>query len=101
MASPIPFDPPVTSVRLWVRKAPGTAWKLVEEVSGNPGTRSLTLPVYGKRFRYGHYVRVGSFAKLAALGVGVGSVFGLAQLPPTRKLLVSAVKDSQGFPGER
>ena len=37
----------VTSVRLYVRKAPGTAWKLVEEVAGNPGTRSLTLPIYG------------------------------------------------------
>ncbi len=54
------------------------------------------LPVYGQSFRYGHYVRVGSFAKLAALGVGVGSVFGLAQLPPTRKLLLKLRQSGEG-----
>ncbi len=60
------------------------------------------LPVYGEGFRYGHYVRVGSFAKLAALGIGVGSVFGLAQLPPTRKLLLKLRQSGDGpTPQER
>ncbi len=54
------------------------------------------LPVYGEEFRYGHYVRVGSFARLAALGIGVGSVFGLAQLPPTRKLLLNYRQSGEG-----
>ncbi len=54
------------------------------------------LPVYGSEFRYGHYVRVGSFAKLAALGAGVVSVFGLAQLPPTRKLLLKLRQSGEG-----
>ena len=60
------------------------------------------LPVYGQSFRYGHYVRVGSFAKLAALGIGVSSVFGLAQLPPTRKLLLKLRQSGEGpTPEER
>jgi subtilisin family serine protease len=45
---------PITSTRIYVRKKPGTAWSLVEELNGNPGTYSLTLPVYGAdkgRFR--------------------------------------------------
>ena len=54
------------------------------------------LAVYGKEFRYGHYVRVGSLARLVAMGVGVGSVFGLAQLPPTRKLLLKLRQSGEG-----
>ncbi len=54
------------------------------------------LDVYGRSFRYGHYVRVGSFAKLMALGVGVSSVFGLAQLPPTRKMLLKLRQSGEG-----
>ena len=60
------------------------------------------LPVYGQGFRYGHYVRVGSFPNLVAMGVGVGTVFGLAQLPPTRKLLLKMRQSGEGpTPAER
>jgi short subunit dehydrogenase-like uncharacterized protein len=60
------------------------------------------LEVYGKTFRYGHYLRVGSFTKLAALGIGVGSIFGLAQLPPTRNLLLKLRQSGEGpTPEER
>ncbi len=60
------------------------------------------LPVYGREFRYGHYLRAGSFAKLVALGVGVSSVFGLAQVPPTRKLLLKLRQSGEGpTPEER
>ncbi len=54
------------------------------------------LPAYGQAFRYGHYVRVGSFAKLAALGITVGSVFGLAQLGPTRRMLLKLRQSGEG-----
>ncbi len=60
------------------------------------------LPVYGKTFRYGHYLRVGSLAKLGALGVGLGSVFALAQLPPTHSLLLKLKSSGEGpTPEER
>ncbi len=60
------------------------------------------LPSYGKEFRYGHYVRVGSFPKLVGLGVGVGSVFCLAQLKPTRNLLLKFRQSGDGpTPEER
>ncbi len=45
------------------------------------------LDSYGKEFRYGHYILVRKLSRLAAMGVGVGAVFGLAQLKPTRDLL--------------
>ncbi len=54
------------------------------------------LSVYGRTFRYGHYLRVGSVAKLTALGFGIGAVFGLAQLPPTRKLLLRMRQSGEG-----
>ena len=60
------------------------------------------LPAYGREFRYGHYVRVGSLPKLMALGVGVGSVFALAQLPPTRHMLLKLRPSGAGpTPEER
>ena len=54
------------------------------------------LAVYGEKFRYGHYVRVGSLPKLLALGAGVGSVFTLAQLKPTRSLLLKLRQSGEG-----
>ena len=60
------------------------------------------LPVYGREFRYGHYVRVGSLTNLVALGAGVGTVFALAQLPPTRKMLLKFRTSGDGpTPEER
>ncbi|MEM7356751.1 MAG: saccharopine dehydrogenase NADP-binding domain-containing protein [Acidobacteriota bacterium] len=60
------------------------------------------LATYGREFRYGHYVRVGSLPRLMGLGVGVGSVFALAQLPPTRKMLLKMRQSGAGpTPEER
>lgn len=60
------------------------------------------LEVYGEKFRYGHYLRVGSFPNLVGLGVGVGSVFTLAQLTPTRNLLLKLRQSGEGpTPEER
>jgi short subunit dehydrogenase-like uncharacterized protein len=57
---------------------------------------------YGPRFRYGHHLRVGSLAGVAAAGVGVATLFGLAQLPPTRRFLLSLKQPGEGpSPEER
>jgi saccharopine dehydrogenase (NAD+, L-glutamate forming) len=59
-------------------------------------------PRYGPRFRYGHHLRVGSAAGVAAAGLGVAALFGLAQLPPTRRLLLSLKQPGDGpSPEER
>jgi short subunit dehydrogenase-like uncharacterized protein len=54
------------------------------------------LDRYGPDFSYAHYLAVGSLPLLAGLTVGAGSVIALAQLPPTRKLLLKLAK----APGE-
>ena len=41
-----------------------------------------TLPEYGPAFRYGHYTTVKSLPGLVGLGVGVGTIFTLAQIRP-------------------
>jgi short subunit dehydrogenase-like uncharacterized protein len=47
------------------------------------------LPRYGPDFGYGHYLVQRRLSTVAALAGGVGAAFALAQLPPTRKLLLS------------
>jgi len=46
------------------------------------------IDAYGPEFSYAHFVRVGSLANAVKLGVGVGAVIALAQLRPTRELLL-------------
>ncbi len=46
------------------------------------------LPRYGPEFRYGHYVVAKRLATLGGLAVGAGAVAALAQLPPSRNLLL-------------
>ena len=59
-------------------------------------------PRYGPRFRYGHNFRVGSLAGVAAAGAGAATLFALAQLPPTRRLLLSLKQPGEGpSPEER
>jgi saccharopine dehydrogenase (NAD+, L-glutamate forming) len=45
------------------------------------------LPEYGPDFRYGHYMGLAHGYQVVGLAAGVGAVFALAQLPPTKKLL--------------
>jgi short subunit dehydrogenase-like uncharacterized protein len=45
------------------------------------------LPEYGPEFHYGHYLGLKNVAQVAGLVAGIGSVFALAQLKPTRALL--------------
>jgi short subunit dehydrogenase-like uncharacterized protein len=46
------------------------------------------LPRYGPDFGYGHYVVAKRLAMLGGLTAGVGTLAALAQIPPTRKLLL-------------
>lgn len=51
---------------------------------------------YGREFRYGHYAEIGSLAMLGAGAVAAGTVAALAQLKPTRDLLLSLKKPGDG-----
>ena len=46
------------------------------------------LERYGPDFRYAHYIVVKRLPTLGGLGAGVGALVALAQLPPTRDLLL-------------
>jgi short subunit dehydrogenase-like uncharacterized protein len=50
------------------------------------------LARYGPDFSYSHYLVVGRLPMLMGLAAGAGTVIGLAQLPPTRKLLLKVAK---------
>ena len=54
------------------------------------------LDEYGPEFSYGHYVRVKRLPTLVAGAAAIGSVFALAQLPPTRALLLKVKDPGQG-----
>ncbi len=49
---------------------------------------AMSLPEYGPDFSYGHFVALRSPITAAAIAAGAGSAFVLAQLPPTRDLLL-------------
>jgi short subunit dehydrogenase-like uncharacterized protein len=57
------------------------------------------LERYGPDFTYSHFMVVGRLTTLAALGLGAGAVIGLAQLAPTRNLLLK-IKDPGEGPSE-
>lgn len=60
-------------------------------------TRSAAaLDRYGPDFSYGHYVAVKRLPTAAALAAGSGAVLALAQLPPTRALLLRIAKPGEG-----
>jgi short subunit dehydrogenase-like uncharacterized protein len=57
---------------------------------------AAALERYGPDFSYGHNVVAKHLASIAATAGGVGAAFVIAQLPPTRKLLLKAARS----PGE-
>src|SRR6476646_507248 len=57
---------------------------------------AATLDRYGPDFTYGHNMLAKHLATVGALGVGVGTGFALAQLPPTRKLLLKMKSPGEG-----
>jgi len=59
------------------------------------------LADYGPDFTYHHYAGVKTTRMLIGGGVGLGAILALAQLGPTRKLLLSQVKQGDGPSPER
>jgi short subunit dehydrogenase-like uncharacterized protein len=59
------------------------------------------LERYGPDFAYGHYLVVGDPLRLAAFAAGAATLLALAQLPPTRKLLLSLKQPGEGPSPER
>lgn len=57
---------------------------------------AAALDRYGPDFRYGHYVQIRRLSGVAGLIGGVGTVFALAQLKPTREWLLSKKTSGEG-----
>ncbi|HET9197713.1 MAG TPA: saccharopine dehydrogenase NADP-binding domain-containing protein [Solirubrobacterales bacterium] len=57
---------------------------------------AAALERYGPDFTYGHNLLAKHLATVGALGAGVGTGFALAQLPPTRKLLLKMKSPGEG-----
>jgi saccharopine dehydrogenase (NAD+, L-glutamate forming) len=57
---------------------------------------AAALDRYGPDFRYGHYAAVKHLPVAAAGVAGVGALFALAQLPPTRNLLLGRLQPGDG-----
>ena len=57
---------------------------------------AAALDRYGPDFRYAHYVQVKRLASVAGLIGGVGTLFALAQLKPTRNWLLSMKTSGEG-----
>jgi short subunit dehydrogenase-like uncharacterized protein len=54
------------------------------------------LDRYGPDFSYSHYAVVGPLPMLVGLGAAAGVVVGLAQIPPTRDLLLKLKSSGEG-----
>jgi short subunit dehydrogenase-like uncharacterized protein len=100
----------------------GDGTRRVRAVSGRPGydrdVGAWVLPLpsidpqivacsaraldrYGPDFSYSHFVAVGNPVVAAALTAGVAGTFALAQLPPTRKLLLGLRPSGAGPTAEQ
>jgi short subunit dehydrogenase-like uncharacterized protein len=59
------------------------------------------LDTYGPDFSYGHYADVGGLPTAVASATGAGAVMALAQLPPTRSLLLRLRSSGDGPDAQR
>ena len=57
---------------------------------------AAALDRYGPDFTYGHHMVAKRLATIGAIGAGVGTAGALAQLPPTRKLLLKLKAPGEG-----
>lgn len=62
---------------------------------------AASLDEFGPDFRYGHFMRVGSTAKLLLGGVGVGVALAMSRLSVTRDLLLNLKQPGEGPSRER
>jgi saccharopine dehydrogenase (NAD+, L-glutamate forming) len=98
-------------------EAPPTAGRRVRSIRGRPGydraigrwvlplptidpqivlRSAMSLPEYGPDFSYGHFVALRGPVTAAAIAAGAGGAFLLAQLPPTRGLLLRSRPSGSG-----
>ncbi len=61
---------------------------------------AAALERYGPDFSYGHNVIAKHLSSVAAVAGGAGMAFALAQLPPTRRLVLKAIPSSGDGPHE-
>ena len=54
------------------------------------------LERYGPDFRYAHFATLPNLPMVAGGALGVGAIFGLAQIPPARRLLLSRIQPGDG-----
>ncbi|MGI8332900.1 saccharopine dehydrogenase family protein [Actinomadura scrupuli] len=96
---PIPAGRRVRVVKGLSRFAPPSgAWTLpMPTIDPMVVTRSArALDRYGPDFSYGHYLAVRHLVGAAGAVAGVAGVFALAQLPPTRDLLLRIKSPGEG-----
>jgi len=89
----------IHSARAHVRRMPALGgWAVpLPTIDGPIVLRSAAaLDRYGPDFTYGHNMLAKHLATVGALGAGVGTGFALAQLPPTRKLLLKMKSPGEG-----
>ncbi|MEU9019963.1 saccharopine dehydrogenase NADP-binding domain-containing protein [Actinomadura sp. NPDC048394] len=95
------------TVRISRRPAPrariGGGWTLpLPTIDPQIVTRSAAaLDRYGPDFSYGHYLAVKRLPVAAGMAVGSGALLALAQLPPTRSLLLRLRAPGDGPSPER
>ncbi|HET8956557.1 MAG TPA: saccharopine dehydrogenase NADP-binding domain-containing protein [Solirubrobacterales bacterium] len=98
-AEPRPGDRKIHSAPARVRRMPSLGgWAVpLPTIDGPIILRSAAaLDRYGPDFTYGHNMLAKHLATVGALGAGVGTGFALAQLPPTRKLLLKIKSPGEG-----
>ncbi|MCW2888450.1 MAG: Saccharopine dehydrogenase L-glutamate-forming [Streptosporangiaceae bacterium] len=96
---PVPAGRRVRVVKGLSRFAPSSgAWTLpMPTIDPMVVTRSArALGRYGPDFSYGHFLAVKHLASAAGAVAGVGAVLALAQLPPTRNLLLRLKSPGDG-----
>ena len=59
------------------------------------------LDRYGPDFTYGHYFIVKRLATAVGIPVGLGAMFAMAQVPPTRRWLLGRMQPGEGPSPER
>jgi len=94
-----PADRKIHSAPARVRRMPELGgWAVpLPTIDGPIVLRSAAaLDRYGPDFTYGHNLLAKHLATVGALGAGVGTGFALAQLPPTRKLLLRMKAPGEG-----
>ena len=78
-----------TSIGMWVLPLPTIDPQIVVRSAKD-------LPEYGPDFTYGHFLALRNPLTAGALTAGVGGAFALAQLPPTRELLLRTRRPGTG-----